>query len=214
MKDKVVPLPPNFSTPPCKKSRTLAHAHKDKGDRWAGPKKEGIQKCLPPPAHPRGDEHLDLLPAPDCAVGPLQPQLAPLSAAHNTQDWAGSSRRTRRAKRKRFWWCRETPAPPGRHRRHHHRTGADTERPISRCGGGSPATPTLPPHTPCALIAFPDQRRALRPYLREIGSDVKQYSAAGRLRVTKRHLNRCGRRPRAEQSEIRTEFILQESHHL
>eukprot|EP01043_Picozoa_sp_COSAG02_P049793 COSAG02_NODE_5040_length_4701_cov_616.381791_1_plen_187_part_10 len=42
----LLPLPPNFSTPPpCKKSRTLAHAHKDKGDSWAGPKKEGIQKC-------------------------------------------------------------------------------------------------------------------------------------------------------------------------
>jgi hypothetical protein len=98
---------------------------------------------------------------------PSNPSFAPLPLAHNTQDSAGSSGRTRRAKRKRFWWCRETPAPPGRHRRHHHRTGADTERPISRCAGGSPATPTLPPHTPCALIAFPDQRRALRPYLRE-----------------------------------------------
>ena len=27
-----------------------------------------------------------------------------------------------------------------------------TERPISRCGGGSRATPTLPPHTPCARV--------------------------------------------------------------
>jgi hypothetical protein len=37
------------------------------------------------------------------------------------------------------------------------------------------------------------QRRALRQYLREIGSDIKQCSAAGRLRVTKRRLNRSGR---------------------
>ena len=58
------------------------------------------------------------------------------------------------------------------------------------------------------------QRRALRPYLRDIGNDIKKRSDAGRLRVTKRHLNRSGRRSRAESSEIRTEFILQESHQI
>eukprot|EP01043_Picozoa_sp_COSAG02_P044926 COSAG02_NODE_4058_length_5845_cov_3.217891_4_plen_64_part_00 len=37
------------------------------------------------------------------------------------------------------------------------------------------------------------QCRALRPHLREIGSDIKHCSDAGRLRVTKRRLNRSGR---------------------
>ena len=37
------------------------------------------------------------------------------------------------------------------------------------------------------------QRRALHQDFREIGSDIKQCSAAGRLRVTKRRLNRSGR---------------------
>ena len=58
------------------------------------------------------------------------------------------------------------------------------------------------------------QRRALRPDLRDIDSVIKRCSAAGRLRVTKRRLNRSERWPRAGQSEIRTEFILQESHQI
>ena len=37
------------------------------------------------------------------------------------------------------------------------------------------------------------QRRALRPELRDMGSDIKKCTAAGRLRVTKRRLNRSGR---------------------
>ena len=34
------------------------------------------------------------------------------------------------------------------------------------------------------------QRRALRPDLRDMGSDIKKCTAAGRLRVTQRRLNR------------------------
>eukprot|EP01043_Picozoa_sp_COSAG02_P091848 COSAG02_NODE_28527_length_588_cov_0.445808_1_plen_50_part_10 len=41
------PLPPNFSSNPLHQTRTLRHTQRGKGDRWAGPKKEGIQKCLP-----------------------------------------------------------------------------------------------------------------------------------------------------------------------
>ena len=37
------------------------------------------------------------------------------------------------------------------------------------------------------------QRRALRPDLCDIGSVIKECSAAGRLLVTKRRLNRSGR---------------------
>ena len=58
------------------------------------------------------------------------------------------------------------------------------------------------------------QRRALRLDTRDIGCVIKKSSAAGRLRVTKRRLNRSERWPRAGQSEIRTEFILQESHQI
>ena len=36
------------------------------------------------------------------------------------------------------------------------------------------------------------QRHAVRPDLRDTGSNVKEYSATGRLRVTKRRLNRSG----------------------
>ena len=41
-----------------------------------------------------------------------------------------------------------------------------TERPISRCGGGSRATPTLPPHTPCARVP---SRRHARPSPEPVG---------------------------------------------
>ena len=37
------------------------------------------------------------------------------------------------------------------------------------------------------------QRRALRPDLRDMGSDIKKCTAAGRLRVTQHRLNRSGR---------------------
>ena len=37
------------------------------------------------------------------------------------------------------------------------------------------------------------QRRALRPELRDIGNDIMKRSAAGRLCVTERRLNRSGR---------------------
>ena len=58
------------------------------------------------------------------------------------------------------------------------------------------------------------QRRTLRPDMRDIGNDSTKRSDAWRLCVTKRRLNRSERWPRAEQSEIRTEFILQESHQI
>ena len=59
------------------------------------------------------------------------------------------------------------------------------------------------------------QRRALRPDLRDIGNDSMKRSDAWRLCVTKRRLNRCERWPRAGLTEeIRTEFILQESHQI
>ena len=58
------------------------------------------------------------------------------------------------------------------------------------------------------------QRRALRPDLRDIGNDSTKRSDAWRLCVTKRRLNRSEGWPRAGQSEIRTEFILQESHQI
>jgi hypothetical protein len=58
------------------------------------------------------------------------------------------------------------------------------------------------------------QRRALHQDVREIGSVIKKCSTAGRLRVTKRRLNRSGRRPTARPSEIPSKFILQESHQI
>ena len=57
------------------------------------------------------------------------------------------------------------------------------------------------------------QRRALRPDLRDMGSDIKKCTAAGRLRVTQHRLNRSGR-PRVGPSEIHSKFILQESHQI
>ena len=64
-------------------------------------RKRAFRNACRPPAHPHGDEHLDLLASPECAIAPLQPQLAPLPPAHNTQASADSSERTRGMKRRR-----------------------------------------------------------------------------------------------------------------
>jgi hypothetical protein len=40
----------------------------------------------------------------------------------------------------------------GRDKARHHHTGAAAERPVSRGGGSSRTSPTLPPHTPCARV--------------------------------------------------------------
>ena len=52
-----------------------------------------------------------------------------------------------------------------------------TERPISRCGGGSRATPTLPPHTPCARV--PSRRHARPSPSRSAGRSYPPHPPAG-----------------------------------
>ena len=69
-------------------------------------------------------------------------------------------------------------AQEGRRRPRHRHTGAAAERPMSRCGGSSSATPTLPPHTPCARV--PPARHA-QPSAEPVGgSQLPSPPPAGR----------------------------------